>query len=74
MQISQARFTMAPGESILSTSGKRQQKGRSNISITYERLAFRYDPTVYYAGEKSVDFVTMKFESIKIVQQNNTCC
>ena len=46
MRISQARSTTAPEESIPSTSGERRQNRRSNVSITYERLAFRYDTTV----------------------------
>ena len=29
------------------------------VSITYERLAFSYDPTVDYAGGKRIDFGTM---------------
>lgn len=46
-------------EPIPSTSNERQQNRRSNVVIIYERLAFRYDTTVNYAGDKSVDFGTM---------------
>ena len=56
MQISQVRITTASEESIPLTSGKRQQNRRS---ITYECLAFRYNPIVDYAGDKSVNFGTM---------------
>jgi hypothetical protein len=59
MRISQARSTTAPEESMPSTSGERRQSRRSFVSITYERLAFRYDTTVDCAGDKSVDFGTM---------------
>ena len=59
MRVFQTRSTTAPEESISSISGKRRQNRRSNVSITYERLAFRCDPTVDYAGDKSVDFGTM---------------
>ena len=59
MWISKVRSTMPPEESIPSTSGERWQNRRSNVSINYERLAFRYDPTVYYTGDKWVDFGTM---------------
>ncbi|KAF2890849.1 hypothetical protein ILUMI_15324, partial [Ignelater luminosus] len=46
-----------PEESIPSTSGQRRQNRRSNVS--YERLAFTYDPTIDYAGDQSVDFGPM---------------
>ena len=59
MRISQARSTTAPGESVPSTSGVRRQNRRSNVSITYERLVFRYDPIVEDAGDKSANFRTM---------------
>ena len=59
MRVSQARSTTAPEESIPSTSGERRQNRRSNVSITYERVALRNDPTVDYAGDKSVNFGTM---------------
>ena len=45
---------MAPEQSIPSTSGKRRQNKQSNVSITYEHLMFRYDPTVDYAGDKNI--------------------
>ena len=59
MRISQAISTTAPEETIPSTSGERRLNRRSIVSITYEYLVFRYDPTVDYAGDKSVDFGTM---------------
>ena len=59
MRVSQARSTTTPEESVPSTSVERRQNAQPNVSITYERLAFRYDPTVDYAGDKSVDFRTM---------------
>ena len=59
MRISQGRSTTAPEESIPSTSGERRKNIRSNLSITYEPLAFKYNPTVDYAGDKSVDSETM---------------
>ena len=43
----------------LSTSVERRQNRRSNVAITYVRLAFRYDPTIDHAGDKSDDFETM---------------
>ena len=59
IRISQARYTTTSEEPIASTSRARQQNIRSNVTITYERLAFRYDATVDYAGDKSVDFGTI---------------
>jgi hypothetical protein len=60
MPIPQERSTRAPEESMPWTSGeRRQKKKRSNVSNTYERLAFRYDTPVYYGGDKSVDFGTI---------------
>ena len=59
MRISQARSTTTPEESIPSASGKKRLNRRSNVSIN-ESLAFMHDPTVNYAGNKSVDFGTMK--------------
>jgi hypothetical protein len=56
MQISQVRSTMSPEKSIPSTSGERRQNRRST---TNEHLAFRYDPTVNYTGDKLVDFGTI---------------
>lgn len=56
---SQARNNTSE-EPIASTSRARQQNIRTNVGITYERLAFRYDATVDYAGDKSVDFGTMR--------------
>jgi hypothetical protein len=52
MRISQVKSTAYPEECMSSISGGRRQNKRSNVSITYERLAFRYDPTVEYAGDK----------------------
>ena len=46
MRISQTRSTTAPEESIPATSGER-------------RMTFRFDQTVDYAGDKSVDFITI---------------
>lgn len=60
MRISLDRSTMAPEESLQAISGESRQSRRSNVTIIYERLAFRYDPTVDYAADKSVDFGTMQ--------------
>ncbi|KAF2903263.1 hypothetical protein ILUMI_02923 [Ignelater luminosus] len=58
LRISQMRSTRTdPEESIPSTSGQRRQNRRSNVS--YERLAFTYDPTIDYARDQSVDFGPM---------------
>lgn len=59
MRISLDRSTMAPEEPLQAISGESRQSRRSNVTIIYERLAFRYDPTVDYAADKSVDFGTM---------------
>ena len=59
MRISQARSTTAPEEPLPSGSDERRQNRRSNVLITYERLAFGCHPTVAYAGDKSVDFETV---------------
>lgn len=60
MRISLDRSTMAPEEPLQAISGESRQSRRSNVTIIYERLAFRYDPTVDYAADKSVDFGTMQ--------------
>lgn len=46
-------------ETRMQISQARSQNRRSNVTIIYERLAFRYDPRVDYAADKSVDFGTM---------------
>ena len=67
---SQARSIMTPEQRIQSSSTRsvgayaqnnleRQQNRRPNLTIRNERLAFRYDPTVDYAADVSVDFGTM---------------
>lgn len=51
MRISQARSTKTLEDFTPSTSGERRQNKRFNC--LWERLAFRSDPTIDYAGDKS---------------------
>jgi len=70
IRISQARSIMTPEQRIQSSSTRsvgaraenyleRRQNRRPNVTIRYERLAFRYDPIVDYAADVSVNFGTM---------------
>lgn len=59
IEIPQSRSTTSQEEPIPSVSGERQLNRRSNVTMTYERLEFRYDATVDNAGVKSVDFRIM---------------
>ncbi|XP_018794206.1 PREDICTED: uncharacterized protein LOC108972160 [Bactrocera latifrons] len=67
-------------EPIPSTSGRRQQSRRSTGAINYERLAFRYEPTVDYAGDESVNIGTMTYicqycNALKfLLEPSGLCC
>lgn len=69
-RILQARSNMTPDERMQSSSTRtvraraendleRRQNRRPNGAAQYERLAFRYDSTVDYAADVSVNFGTM---------------
>jgi hypothetical protein len=91
LRSAQARSTMTPNQRRVARSSRtvvdnllnnmqRRQNRRPNISIQYERLAFRYDAGIDYAADASVDFGTLSvicqyYNALRFPQESpGLCC